>query len=35
VPEGAREVSTLELETWMRAMGRLADPHLYVETGAA
>jgi hypothetical protein len=35
VPERAREVSTVELETWMRAMGRLADPHLYVETGSA
>lgn len=35
VPEGAREVSPLELETWMRAIGRLADPRLYVETGAA
>ena len=35
VPEGAREVSPLERETWMRALGRLADAHLYVETGAA
>jgi hypothetical protein len=35
VPEGEHGVSTLELDTWMRAMGRLADPHLYVETGAA
>jgi hypothetical protein len=35
VPERAREVSSVELETWMRAMGRLADPHLYVETGSA
>ena len=35
VPEGARDVSTLELETWLRAIGALADPHLYVETGAS
>jgi hypothetical protein len=35
VPEGAREVSALERETWVRATGRLADPRLYVETGAA
>ena len=35
VPDGAREVSDVERATWTRAIGRLADPKLYVETGAA
>jgi hypothetical protein len=35
VPDGSRDVSDLERETWVRAMGRLKDPRLYVETGAA
>jgi hypothetical protein len=35
VPDEARNVSAIEHDTWARAVGRLADPHLYVETGAA
>jgi len=35
VPEPGREVSALDREIWARAMGRLADPRLYVETGGA
>jgi uncharacterized protein DUF2868 len=35
VPDGARDVSDLERETWTRAVGRMADPRLYVEIGAA
>jgi hypothetical protein len=35
VADETREVSELERDTWARAVGRLADPHLYVETGAA
>lgn len=31
----ARGVSAVEKQTWTRAIGRLADPQLYVETGAA
>jgi hypothetical protein len=35
VPDGPRAVSDVERATWTRAVGRLADPKLYVETGAA
>ena len=35
VPDGPREVTDVERATWSRAIARLADPHLYVETGAA
>jgi hypothetical protein len=34
VPDGPRAVSDVERATWTRAVGRLADPKLYVETGA-
>jgi hypothetical protein len=32
VPDGEREVSEVERDTWRRAVGRLGDPHLFVET---
>jgi hypothetical protein len=35
VPEGERAVTQVERATWQRAIGRLADPKLYVEAGAA
>jgi hypothetical protein len=35
VPDGARAVSDVERATWTRAIGRLRDPKLYVEAGAA
>ena len=35
VPDGARAVSDVETATWTRAIGRLRDPKLYVEAGAA
>jgi hypothetical protein len=35
VPDGARAVTEVERATWTRAVSRLADPRLYVETGAA
>lgn len=35
VPDGARAVTDLERETWTRAVARLGDPQLYVETGSA
>lgn len=35
VGEAEQAVSDVERETWSRAVGRLADPRLYVETGAA
>jgi hypothetical protein len=35
VPEGERRVTEVERATWQRAIGRLADPKLYVEAGAA
>jgi hypothetical protein len=34
VPDEDREVSAIERETWGRAIARLGDPELYVETGA-
>jgi hypothetical protein len=34
VPDGARTVTDVERATWSRAIARLADPKLYVETGA-
>jgi hypothetical protein len=33
VPDGARAVTEVERATWGRAIARLADPKLYVETG--
>jgi hypothetical protein len=33
VPDGRRAVTDVERATWTRAVGRLADPKLYVETG--
>jgi hypothetical protein len=35
IADSARDLSEVERQTWARAVGRLADPHLYVETGAA
>jgi hypothetical protein len=35
VPDGPRSVTPVERETWTRAIARLGDPKLYVETGAA
>ncbi len=35
VAESAEPADEVELDTWSRAVGRLADPHVYVETGAA
>jgi hypothetical protein len=35
VPEEARDVTDVEHDTWVQAIGRLRDPQLYVETGAA
>ena len=35
VPEPEQQVSEVERDTWARAIGRLADPRVYVETGAA
>jgi hypothetical protein len=35
VPDGPRAVTDVERSTWTRAVGRLADPKLYVEAGAA
>ena len=32
VPDEERAVSEVERDTWVRAVGRLADPHFYVET---
>ena len=34
VAESASAVEPQHRETWARAIGRLADPHLYLETGA-
>ncbi len=34
VAESAAAVEPQHRETWARAIGRLADPHLYLETGA-
>jgi hypothetical protein len=33
VPDGPRAVTDVERATWTRAIARLADPRLYVETG--
>ena len=33
VPDGARAVTEVERATWSRAIARLADPRVYVETG--
>ncbi|HEX6361367.1 MAG TPA: DUF2868 domain-containing protein [Albitalea sp.] len=35
VPDGPRAVTDVERATWEQAIARLADPKLYVETGAA
>jgi hypothetical protein len=35
VPDGARAVTDVERATWQRAIAQLADPKMYVETGAA
>ena len=35
VPDGARAVTGVERDTWTRAIARLGDPKLYVETGTA
>lgn len=35
VAETAAGVGVVQRETWSRAIARLADPHLYLETGAA
>jgi hypothetical protein len=35
VPDGARAVTDVERATWTRAISRLGDPKLYVETGSA
>jgi hypothetical protein len=35
VPDGPRAVNDVERATWTRAIARLADPRLYVETGAS
>jgi hypothetical protein len=35
VPDGPRAVTDVERATWTRAIARLPDPKLYVETGAA
>ena len=35
VPEPEQQVSDVERDTWARAIGRLADPKVYVETGTA
>ena len=35
VPDGPRAVTPVERATWTRALARLADPKLYVETGAS
>ena len=35
VPETRTGVTDVEHTTWSRAIARLADPHLYVETGSA
>jgi hypothetical protein len=35
VPGESRAVTPVEHETWSRAIGKLRDPHMYVETGAA
>lgn len=34
IADGARAVTDVERATWQRAMARLADPKLYVETGS-
>ena len=34
IADGAHAVTSLEHETWARAVGRLRDPKLYVEAGA-
>jgi hypothetical protein len=35
VPDGPRAVTEVERATWQRAIAQLADPKIYVETGAA
>lgn len=35
VPDGQRDVTDVERATWQRAIARLRDPKIYVETGAA
>ncbi len=35
VPDGPRAVNEVERATWQRAIAQLADPRIYVETGAA
>jgi len=35
VPDGPRAVTEVERATWQRAIAQLADPKLYLETGAA
>jgi hypothetical protein len=35
VAESAEPPGEVERDTWARAVGRMADPHVYVETGAA
>ena len=35
VPDGPRAVTDVERATWQRAIAQLADPKIYVETGAA
>lgn len=35
VAEGLREVTSVERDTWARAVARLADPHVYLEAGNA
>ena len=35
IAEGTKSVEQSQRETWARAIGRIADPRLYLETGAA
>ncbi len=35
VPDGPRAVTEVERATWQRAIAQLADPKVYLETGAA
>jgi hypothetical protein len=35
VPDGPRAVTEVERATWHRAIAQLADPKIYLETGAA
>jgi len=35
VAESTTGVEPQQRETWSRAIGRLADPHLYLETGGS